>query len=358
MKTLKSTFLSGLLLFSLSFGYSQETSISPSYEETVDFIIKYTKGRVMYPGALDSYKRVNGYTLEDVKISMNGDLIFITKQRNDYNDFKIAFNIFDLKSTKEYPEGIIAKDYLVHFNGLNVSSGYGITYATAEDALRVARAFRHLKKVCAKPEKGLFDKETVDEKVTLSKEETIKYINNKIQSGQWFGRARCDKVVTKTNGWGVTNRGIISDGVTNYKIASAEITDESTYVVTIQADRQCWQRGFSDFFEGTNLPYSYSLYYKIDLSKLREVKELEDDSYDDFLRLDFFYGGKELTNSYSSYQFIQRNFDEISDSYDYMYINFKLDYADMNKVKKALIHLSELIKEEKEEKKSKDPFAD
>ncbi|WP_297332691.1 hypothetical protein, partial [Flavobacterium sp.] len=30
----------------------------PTFEQTVDYIIKNTKGRVMYPGALDSYSRV------------------------------------------------------------------------------------------------------------------------------------------------------------------------------------------------------------------------------------------------------------------------------------------------------------
>src|SRR5690606_11258784 len=158
----------GLIIPSLSFG-----QVNPTFEQTVDYIVQNTKGRVMYPGALDSYSRVRGYTLKDIKIEKNGKIVFVTEQKNDYNDFTITFNVFDLVATTEYPEGVIAKDFLVHFNGLNVSSGYGIVYATQNDALKVARAFRHLRTVCEKPENDLFGQPVIEEKKTLGKTETI-----------------------------------------------------------------------------------------------------------------------------------------------------------------------------------------
>ena len=155
---------------------------SPTFEQTVDYIITNTKGRQMYPGALDSYSRVKGYNLKDVKIEKNGKIVFITDQKNDYNDFTIPFNLFDLVAKTEYPEGVIAKDFLVHFNGLNVSSGYGIVYATQNDALKVARAFRHLRTVCEKPENDLFSQPVIEEKNILSKVETLAYITNLLEN--------------------------------------------------------------------------------------------------------------------------------------------------------------------------------
>ncbi len=127
----------------------------PTFEQTVDYIIKNTKGRVMYPGALDSYSRVKGYVLKDVKIDKTGRIELFTDQKFDDNKFSINFNIFDLVQKVDYPDGIRAYKFLVHFNGLNVSSGYGITFATDADAQKIARAFRHLKQVCT-PENDLF----------------------------------------------------------------------------------------------------------------------------------------------------------------------------------------------------------
>ncbi len=154
---------------------------NPTFEQTVEYIIENTKGRVMYPGALDSYTRTQGYRLDDVRIHKNGKIEFITKQDNKLygltNNFNITFNIFDLVPKTDYPEGIKAYKFLVHFNGLNVSDGYGITYATDADAQKVARAFRHLKNVC---EKGtdLFGAAPEGEgKLKLTREETLSYIN-------------------------------------------------------------------------------------------------------------------------------------------------------------------------------------
>ena len=161
----------------LFFNTMLNAQTEPTFEQTVDYIVKNTKGRVMYPGDLDSYSRVKGYFLKDVKIEKNGQIEFITDQKFDDNKFNIIFNIFDLVQKVDYPDGIRAYKYLVHFNGLNVSSGYGITYATDADAQKVARALRHLKTVCTKDD-DLFSKPIADEnKVKLTREETIDYVN-------------------------------------------------------------------------------------------------------------------------------------------------------------------------------------
>jgi len=151
---------------------------SPTYEQTVNYITENTKGRVMYPGDLDAYSRTKGYHLRDIKIERNGRVQLFTDQKYDANDFTITFNIFDLVEKVDYPDGIRAHKFLVHFNGLNVSSGYGITFATDADAQKVARAFRHLKTLCVKSD-DLFSSIPAEEKKTkLSREETISYINN------------------------------------------------------------------------------------------------------------------------------------------------------------------------------------
>ncbi|HEX8019917.1 hypothetical protein [Mucilaginibacter sp.] len=153
-----------------------------SFEQVTNYIKQNVTGRVMYPGDLDAYSRVKGYILKTINIQKNGTVELQTDQANDANHFKISFNIFDLVDKVDYPNGIRAYRYLVHFNGLNVSNGYGITFATDADAEKVARAFRYLKKVCVK-EDDLFSKPTAEEaKPTLSRDETIIYINNLLHS--------------------------------------------------------------------------------------------------------------------------------------------------------------------------------
>jgi len=152
----------------------------PSFEQTADYIIKNTKGRVMYPGDLDAYSRVKGYHLKDVKIDKNGKVELLTDQKFDDNQFSIIFNIFDLVDKVDYQDGIRAHKYLVHFNGLNVSEGYGIAFATDADAQKIARAFRHLKKVSTKPDDLFSQVPQEEKKVKLSREETLDYINNMI----------------------------------------------------------------------------------------------------------------------------------------------------------------------------------
>ena len=153
---------------------------SPTYDETVNYIIQNTKGRVMYPGDLDAYSRSKGYYLKDIRIEKNGKIELITDQKVFDGGFNIIFNIFDLVEKVDYPSGIRAYQFLVHFNGLNVSSGYGITFATDADAQKVARAFRHLKTMCKKDD-DLFAKPTGEEsKSQLSQEETEAYLSKKI----------------------------------------------------------------------------------------------------------------------------------------------------------------------------------
>ena len=175
-------FLIYLLLLITTIGNNKlSAQTDPTFEQTVDYIIKNTKGRVMYPGALDSYSRVKGYVLKDIKIDKTGRIELFTDQKFDDNKFSINFNIFDLVQKVDYPDGIRAYKFLVHFNGLNVSSGYGITFATDADAQKIARAFRHLKQVCT-PENDLFSQIPAEEKkIKLTREETIDYINKLIR---------------------------------------------------------------------------------------------------------------------------------------------------------------------------------
>ena len=152
-----------LLIFFTSFSFAQ----SPTYEQTIDFIKTNCVGRMLYEGALDSYQRETGHKLTKIEIQKDGRIKLVADQQNGRHDFEIVFNVFDLKSSIDYPDGIRAYKFLVHFQGLNVSSGYGITFATDADAKRVARSFRHLKTMCSKGG-GLFDEPTQSEKKTYS----------------------------------------------------------------------------------------------------------------------------------------------------------------------------------------------
>lgn len=144
--------------------------------------------------------------------------------------------MFDLVASTEYPEGVIAKDFLVHFNGLNVTSGYGIVYATQNDALKVARAFRHLRTVCKKPEIDLFSQPITEEKKTLSKAETIRYINKHILTGAKFGLNcnECHEMSYFDNGK-ITKKYI---GFSKYKISTHELQSPSKYVIRAEGG-QC-----------------------------------------------------------------------------------------------------------------------
>lgn len=155
---------------------------NPTYEQTVEYIKKNTVGRMIYEGPLDSYKRATGHKLTNIVIEKNGRIELKTNQKHGIHDFDIVFNIFDLTSSLDYPDGIRAYKFIVHFKGLNVSKGFGITFATENDAIKVARAFRHLKTLCSQ-EDDLFGKPTVQEKsAMLTQEETITYIKEVLNS--------------------------------------------------------------------------------------------------------------------------------------------------------------------------------
>jgi hypothetical protein len=177
------------LLFCLVLVISQTIHAqSPTYDETVSYIIQNTKGRVMYPGDLDAYSRSKGYYLKDIRIEKNGKIELITDQKVFDGGFNIIFNIFDLVEKVDYPDGIRAYKFLVHFSGLNVSDGYGITFATDADAQKIARALRHLKTMC-KPDDDLFAKPTeVESKSQLTKEETEAYLVKKLGECVDFGK--------------------------------------------------------------------------------------------------------------------------------------------------------------------------
>lgn len=226
------------LLLILSFMNTQnvfaQNNSTPTFEQTVSYIISNTKGRVMYPGALDAYSRVKGYNLKDIFISKSGDITFKTEQKHDLNDFEIKFNVFDLVANTEYPQGVIAKDFLVHFNGLNVSKGYGIVYATQNDAIKVARAFRHLTTVCNKPDNDLFSVPIVEEKITLGKNATVNYISEIINGlgKNSFAFAEIDYYCVSQDAWGNVSAdkgGSFSYGITKQTFASDSYTVNTSY---------------------------------------------------------------------------------------------------------------------------------
>jgi len=92
MRPLSSTLVI-IVLFVTNFSLKAQ---SPTYDQTVDYLISKTKDRVMYSGDLDSYNRTVGYHLTDIKIEKNGNIELTTDQKNERNDFKIVFNILDL----------------------------------------------------------------------------------------------------------------------------------------------------------------------------------------------------------------------------------------------------------------------
>jgi len=87
---------------------------------------------------------------------------------------------------------------LLHFNGLNVSKGYGITYATEADAQRVARAFRHLKSLCVR-EADLFDKPLEDEQRELDEKARVAEEKRKEAARKTEKESQIKQTVKKIN---------------------------------------------------------------------------------------------------------------------------------------------------------------
>jgi hypothetical protein len=330
-----------------------ESTPSPTFEQTVNYIITNTKGRVMYPGALDAYSRVKGYTLKDVTIEKNGKVVFITEQKNDYNDFTITFNIFDLVATTEYPEGVIAKNFLVHFNGLNVSNGYGIVYATQNDALKVARAFRHLRTVCEKPQNDLFSQPVIEEKKTLSKEETIKYINNNILPGLWLGDCKCYELEYYGGNGGKRSK---QSGQSSYYVKSHELLSQAIYKVYATSNREdCQQRPYfnysNDLVKGDWIKNSIEAKFKFDMLELSdfEIIDITNDDKTKTLRLIF------KPNTCSAENLSNVDLSSVG-IWTPNSLQFRVLSENVEKVKKAFIHLQKLLIEEKKQAEEEDPF--
>jgi len=324
----------------------------PTFDQTVNYIVANTKGRVMYPGALDAYSRVNGYTLKDVKIEKNGKVLFITEQKNGYNDFTISFNVFDLVANTQYPEGVIAKNFLVHFNGLNVSSGYGIVYATQNDALKVARAFRHLRTVCEKPQNDLFSQPVIEEKKILGKEETISYINKNIKTGLRLGECQCHILEIYSGGNGRRGK---KNGTANYYVESHELVNATTYNVYAKSDRQdCEETPYfnsrDELVKGSAVSTRVEVKFTFDFSKLSNF-EIFNGTNDatKILKLNFQANSSKIENKSRVY------LNNIG-MWNTNSLQFLVLTENVEKVKKAFMHLEKLIKEENKKAEDDDPF--
>lgn len=336
-----------------------QTTPSPTFEQTVDYIVSNTKGRLMYPGNLDSYSRVKGYSLKDVKIERNGKIVFVTDQKNDYNDFTITFNVFDLVAKTEYPEGVIAKDFLVHFNGLNVSSGYGIVYATQNDALKVARAFRYLRTVCKKPENDLFSQPVIEEKKTLGKEETLAYISGilkKVKGGQSIGGVDyyCSEGHYGNFQYKQTSHTFTSSSYTMnatwYAGNGIDFQDIYTYCRSGVAPRKK--------SSNTNFKEDITVKYEFDFSKFINVEF----KYS-ILKLMFEEGAvsnKTTSDNKLDFMFMY-NYDNPEKRYTgaNYYVAIDIDgisTEDEQKLVKAFNHLKKIMQEEKKKVEDDDPF--
>lgn len=351
MKTICKTVFVLFLSISSICSQAQSTS-SPTFEQTVAYIIENTKGRVMYPGALDSYTRVRGYTLKDIKIDRNGKITFTTEQKNDYNDFIITFNVFDLVPNTEYPQGVIAKNFLVHFNGLNVSNGYGIVYATQNDALKVARAFRHLRTVCEKPKNDLFSTPVAEEKKTLGKSETIEYINKNIITGLYLGSCNCYELEIYNGGLG--KRGI-NDGKSSYFVESQSLNN-SSYTVIAKSNRESCRtpsyfNAADNLVRGNQIQKTVELKISFEITNLVdfEILDINSDPKTKVLKLNFKPNSSKL-----SYSLLQ-DLNDIN-VWTPSSLKFRVLNENVEKLKKAFLHLQALVVEEKKKKEEEDPF--
>lgn len=348
-----------ILLISTIVVNAQNTS-SPTFEQTVDYIVTNTKDRVMYPGNLDSYSRVKGYSLKDVKIEKNGKIIFVTDQKNDYNDFTITFNVFDLVAKTEYPEGVIAKDFLVHFNGLNVSNGYGIVYATQNDALKVARAFRHLRTVCEKPQNDLFSQPVIEEKKTLGKPETLEYISNILNDlGQRVTLGGVDYYCSEGN------QGNFQYKQTSHTFTSSSYTMYGTWSGGNGIDFQdissmCSSAYLRKKSNNTSFKENITLKYEFDFSKLTGIEY----EYSNEIKLLFEEGtvsNKTASDDKLDFIFMYQQSDNPSKRYTganyYVKLNTQgLSKENGEKLIKAFNHLKKIEQEEKKKVENDDPF--
>lgn len=340
-------YLSSILLILVStFLFSQ----NPTYEQTVEFIKTNVVGRMLYEGALDSYQRENGHKLTKIEIQKDGRIKLVADQQHGRHDFEIVFNIFDLKSSIDYPDGIRAYKFLVHFQGLNVSKGYGITFATDADAIRVARAFRHLKTMCAKGG-GLFDEPTKTETTpSLSKEETKSYIQNLLDKQPFLIAKRKNKTekyeVAFRNGF-----------ITTHYSSSGKDYDNKYY--------EHWEKIMEfNFFNGSlpdniklNAPgsrsdgqigeesfYSLTFHYKPAVKNSWKQRENDVDDY-----------WKMTTPTKAKNSCENQSWRDLNTTSNTIRIVIKTE-SDAKRLKKAFEHLVNLMKEEKRTEQDNDPF--
>lgn len=325
---------------------------NPTFEQTVEYIQTNTVGRMLYKGPLDSYQRATGHKLTKISIEKNGRIKLIAYQRNGSHDFDIVFNIFDLTSSIDYPDGIRAYKFLVHFKGLNVTSGYGITFATENDAIKVARAFRHLKTLCSQ-EGDLFSQPTKEEsRVTLSKSETIAYIKKLIndQPDLKYFPEGCEFHV------------------------SQRITDGTFY---IEKKSKCSSR----WFDETKMRYiEHEFKYDIDLTKTSFEKVVTYNTGDHLYGSDLFnefdnricinlittnsltlnQKGKDGLRQPSMSQAIRATQAARLEYMDEETVNsfqiYLKNISDAKRLKKAFEHLNSLLKEENNQSNENDPF--
>lgn len=334
-----------LLLASLLNAQTTQELTNPTFEQTMNYIISNTRGRMMYPGALDAYSRVKGYILKDIQVEKSGKIVFITDQKYDINDFTITFNIFDLEANTEYPEGVLAKNFLVHFNGLNVTSGYGIVYATQNDALKIARAFRHLRAVCQKPQNELFDQPVIEEKKILGKAETISYINKYIKGGGSIG-FKCSNCRTYEGRFA-------KDAFAGYNINSVELISPTKYIMrAIGGDcMEEFESGFSLTKVGS-CDSKVDINFELDLKKFIGFETSNVYPKKTSLILNFETGSIKPSNYLPD---IIRN--KKSSMWSYSHIKVFIETENVERFKKAFEHLKALMIEEKKKADALDPFA-
>jgi hypothetical protein len=337
---------------------------NPTYEQTVEYIQTNTVGRMLYKGPLDSYQRATGHKLTKISIEKNGRIKLIADQRNGSHDFEIVFNIFDLTSSIDYPDGIRAYKFLVHFKGLNVTSGYGITFATENDAIKVARALRHLKTLCSQ-EGDLFSKQTESEqKPTLSKEETLAYIKKLINNQEGLRSEETDhykasntlsgepRTIQKTytynqymnNNSFELQRELVKEENNKYQVS------ENTTIYELNFEKIIFENiSLEGFYEGNDGPKGYKLALTATSKFTKKEKHRGMPTFNSNGQYNYVYSIEQARNELSTWEW----FDDYEISHFYIYM---ANENDIKRLKKAFDHLTALIKEENNLNIENDPF--
>jgi len=336
-----------------------------TYEQTVEYIQTNTVGRMLYKGPLDSFERATGHKLTKISIEKNGRIKLIADQRNGSHDFDIVFNIFDLTSSIDYPDGVRAYKFLVHFKGLNVTNGYGITFATENDAIKVARAFRHLKTLCSQ-EGDLFSKQTESEKKpTLSKDETLAYIKKLINNQEdlqsvetkYYNASQTltgqPKTIEKTRTYKQYMRN------TSFELQIEKVTEENNKYMVDQ-NTKIYEINFETiifeditikgFQEGNEYgPKGYKLLLETTSKYTKREKARSMPTFNSIGEWNYVSTIDRARNELLRWEWYDNY--EISQFYIYM-----ANEKDIKRLKKALEHLNSLTKEENKLNTENDPF--